>query len=414
MAKVRRPLNILHLSTLGLWDLGTGKGRLSFALPLYNYAARGHRVWLLTSARHQQSGVYQGVRVRRLPTLLHPVIKKGWELSTTFLHLPFFYLALTVAGLTRLAPRPQVVYAHDLFAALPAYVWSRLCGARYVLRLYGVAPPHHWAQRRFWRFAFRLPADLYILTNDGTAARDLARSYGVPVDKICFWVNGISKSWAERPDNSPKTGGNPKEKVVLSVSRLVGWKQVDLLIRAMPAVLSRLRQVKFVIVGEGDQRPYLEKLAEDLGVSPWVHFTGAVEHARVLDYLRSCDLLVSLNALSSINNPVLEAMVCGKAVLALNTGTTADLIRQGENGLLLEKGDPQEIGKAIVQLLQDEDLKARLGKKAREFILSRWPSWEERVAGEMATVKSLCTDSRKDFLAVKAKWDQVLDLTCWR
>ena len=189
---------------------------------------------------------------------------------------------------------------------------------------------------------------------------------------------------------------------------------MDIIIKSIPKVVKRNKMIKLIVVGDGKERAYLENLAKNLGVSDFIVFVGAVDHQKALDYIRACDVLVSMNALSSICNPVLESMVCGKTVIALNTGTTQELIKDGYNGILVHVDEIDKLPEKILYILQDDDTRKRIGESAQRFILENWPTWEERVNLETNLVEALCMGDYEKYITLKTVADSLLDLTAWR
>jgi glycosyltransferase involved in cell wall biosynthesis len=236
-----------------------------------------------------------------------------------------------------------------------------------------------------------LKADLYLLTNDGTAADKVALSFGVPSDKIRFLKNGINKEWGiSCYDETLKKEIAPnKEFVLLSVSRLVNWKQVDLIIKALPDLIRLNNNIKLIIVGDGPDRVKLEKLCIQLQISEYVIFTGALPQKTIKDYMAISDIFISMNALSSLSNPVFEAMICGKTAIALNRGTTKELIRNEENGILVEEEQIDELPLIMNNILQNDIMRKRIGDSAKKYMLEQWPTWEERVSQEISIIESL-------------------------
>jgi glycosyltransferase involved in cell wall biosynthesis len=390
-------MNILNLAPFNVWDLGYGKGRVSTYLPLRGLVDRGHKVWWLTSAEQVAEGddarlKRDGIEVLRFKVPFLTSKSRGLGIALSKTHSWVFMLVCVARGYM-LARRikPDLIYANQLIAAFPAFLLSRILRVPYVVRSYGfhylskVVRPLYWGT-----LAFKLPADLYILVNDGTSGDKIVRSFGVPDEKIAFLVNGIDKDLPSKADRSFRDKLAPHgEDVVLCAYRLVPSKQIHLLIEAIPAVTRQNSNVLFVIVGDGPERPRLVSLCEDLGVSRFVRFEGATPNSVIPSYLGAADLVISLNAASSISNSVLEAMCLGKAVIALNTGTTSDLITHLENGFLLEADGIHKLAEAIVSLLDDERLCGSLGRSARDFMLEHWPSWEERVAQEVQLVEGV-------------------------
>jgi len=389
-------MNILNLAPFNVWDLGYGKGRASTYLPLKGLADAGHRVWWLTSLKEVQEGddrrlKQDGIEVVRFG-VPRPSSASG---ISTLVGSKLHAWAFLVSGLSKgyaisRQTRPDLICAHQLIAAFPAFLLSRLLRVPYVVKTYGFFG-EIFEKRSYWgKYAFRLPASLYVLVNDGTAGDRIARSFGVPDEKIAFLVNGIDKGVQATPDPSLRSGLSPHgESIVLSVYRLVPSKQIHLLLEAVPRIANQRADIRFVIVGDGPERPRLVDLCERLGVSDFVMFEGSVPHHEVPSYLAAADLVISLNSASSVANPVLEAMTCGLPVIALNTGTTSDLIANGENGILLEENELDQLPGLILKTLHDHDLRRSLGESARQFMLDHWPTWEERVAEEVRLLEDV-------------------------
>jgi len=395
-------MNILNLAPFNVWDLGYGKGRVSTYLPLKGLADAGHRVWWLTSLDEVSEGddsslEGDGIKVVRFRVPSSTATTGARAAILSKLHSWAFLLSgfAKAYALTRHF-RPDLICAHQLIAAFPAFCLSRLLGVPYTVKTYGFFG-ELFAQRLYWgKYAFRLPASLYILVNDGTSGDEIAHSFGVPDHRIAFLVNGIDKNLATKADQSLRQRLAPNgERIILSVYRLVPSKQIHMLIDAIPQIVSQRSDVRFVIVGDGPERARLMSLADRLGVSEYVQFEGSVPNEMVPSYLAGADLLVSLNSASSIANPVLEAMCYGTAVIALNTGTTSDLIVDGENGILLETDEIAELPRVVLEALDDDRRRGSLGKAARQFIIDNWPTWEERVAQEVQLLEGVVKSHRR-------------------
>lgn len=392
-----KPINILHLSYLSIWNLGQNKGRVSIFLPLKAFVDRGHNVKYLTHDKDQKSGNFDGIEVEIICKFIGPIKKKYLISITRFLLFPFITLCYVLKVLLSLKKfKPDVIYAHTTDVALSAFILSKLLKTKYVLRLYGVNIKKY---RKFYNrilhfdfyLTFLLKADLYILTNDGTNARDIAIGLGVKKDKIHFLKNGIDKSIAfKEEDKSLKILIAPNnEKILITVSRLEKWKQVDIIIKTFSELVKVNSNIRLIVVGDGNEYNNLVLLSKSLNIESSVIFTGAIEHYQVIDYLKISNIFISMNSLSSMSNPVYEAMICGIPVIAINAGSTEDLINDKINGFLIESNKIDKLHLLINDVLTNNELVQKVSRNAQNFMLDEWPSWEERVKYEIELIESL-------------------------
>ncbi|MDP1809411.1 MAG: glycosyltransferase family 4 protein [Actinomycetota bacterium] len=158
---------------------------------------------------------------------------------------------------------------------------------------------------------------------------------------------------------------------LISVSRLIGRKGIDDLIRALPAIKESLGPVELTVVGEGNLKDSLSALAESEGVGRDVTWLGAVDHDGLPDIYRRSDLFVLPSHFEGMSNALLEAMASGLPVVVTATGGTDELI--DGNGLIVSAGDSGALGRAIIDILGDDDKRRAYGAGSRE-IASRF-SW---------------------------------------
>jgi rhamnosyl/mannosyltransferase len=153
--------------------------------------------------------------------------------------------------------------------------------------------------------------------------------------------------------------------VVLFVGRLVEYKGVDVLLRA----LAGLEHVRAVLVGDGPRRVALEELAADLGLGGGrVTFAGEVTDEQMARFYAACDLFVlpSVTRAEAFGVVQLEAMAAGKAVVSTSVPTGVPWVNQHERtGLVVPPGDVPALRAAIRRLLADPDLRARMGREGR-------------------------------------------------
>ncbi len=163
----------------------------------------------------------------------------------------------------------------------------------------------------------------------------------------------------------------PSSHVLLTVARLAAseqYKGIDKVIQALPKVLKHVPNVLYVVVGDGDDRPHLERLAIKIGVHKHVFFMGRVTSNELKAYYKACEVFIMPSRGEGFGIVFLEAMSFGKPVIGGNHGGTPDVIVEGETGFLVEYGDIDALADRLIRLLRDEDLRKRMGEAARRRV----------------------------------------------
>jgi glycosyltransferase involved in cell wall biosynthesis len=160
--------------------------------------------------------------------------------------------------------------------------------------------------------------------------------------------------------------------VVMAMGRLVYKKGFEFLIRAAPAITAAFPDARFLIAGDGDLARPLAALANDLGVADRIIFPGHISWQDGHRYLRLADILVVPSVVDAqgnvdgLPNVLLEAMATGCPLVASHVAGIPDVIRDGENGLLVPEKEPEALAAAIIELLESPDLRRALGMGARQ------------------------------------------------
>ncbi|MEV6284863.1 glycosyltransferase family 4 protein [Kribbella sp. NPDC051770] len=165
--------------------------------------------------------------------------------------------------------------------------------------------------------------------------------------------------------------------VVACVSRLIARKGQDTLIRAWPRVLADVPDAVLLLVGGGPERERLEALAEPLGDA--VHFTGSVPWQDIPPYVDAADVFAMPTRTrrfglepEALGIVTLEASATGKPVVIGDSGGTADTVRHGETGYLVDPYNPVATAVRLVELLTDRGRAQAFGRAGREWVESEW------------------------------------------
>ena len=159
---------------------------------------------------------------------------------------------------------------------------------------------------------------------------------------------------------------NITDKVILTNARLTPWKGIDMLIKIMPQLIKKYKNIRFVIVSEGPERKNLEKLAVDLDVEEHVFFAGRVSRELVVEYLKISDVFVLNTNYEGMSHVLLEAMKVGTPIITTKAGGNPETIKDKETGLLIDYRDKEQWINAINQILDNPDLSEKLVNNAKE------------------------------------------------
>lgn len=411
-------MNVLMICAADVWSMGEGKGAPTIYHTLKAFNDVGHTIYLVLPRASGGDGAlgadveglaaFPRVRFRRVAWPRPWGRRRGsrslFSRAWGKLQLAMIFPLVAAWEGRRILKQEKidVLYGYEVQGVLAASLLRLFKRVPLVARFQGSVldpafrNPLHLVRKLDHVIALRAPANLYIMTDDGTMGDvTLTRLNPRSKQRLRFWRNGIDLERFQ-PTSREKAAGAKMSigfpagtAMVVSTSRLVRWKRLDRAIRAWPRVMEKRPDATLVLAGDGDERPQLEEMVSTLGLQNNVLFTGALRQDEVTKYLRAADVLLSVNDLSNAGNPLMEAIVCGKAIVTLNNGSTARLIEDGVTGILLEPDDDEALAAAIVRLIEDPNLRHRLGRQARQFALENFRTWDERMAEEVQAVLEL-------------------------
>ena len=193
---------------------------------------------------------------------------------------------------------------------------------------------------------------------------------GVPEDRCVLIENAVDIAEFARtlspPEARRRLGENPARLVIGAVGRLSAEKGFDILIRAADRLLREGHDFEVWIVGEGDQRDPLQTLINELGRADRIRLRGYC--ANPCEIYEAMDIYALSSLREGFPNVVLEAMAMGIPVAATRIAGVPRLIRDGENGLIVEPGSIEGLVNALGRLMSDRGLQERLGREARATV----------------------------------------------
>ena len=173
----------------------------------------------------------------------------------------------------------------------------------------------------------------------------------------------------------------PKNKVssnhiVLYTGRFESRKGVGDLIRAAKYISKVDSNIKFILVGNGPLDMNLRKMVDKFSLNKNVQFAGFVPHEKIYEYYQNSTIYVLPSYYEGLPTTLLEAMSCGMASITTNVQGNSELIKNGENGLLISPKNPKELAEKILYLLDNAELRKKLGENARKTIEKRY-TWDK-------------------------------------
>ncbi len=315
----------------------------------------------------------EGVEVLRVP-----VMRQRQDYCSTFEMGTFLVSAAWHSLWQAREFRPDVVH---IFFGIPdgpiGWLLKRSYGLPYIISLRGADVPsdevkrfakQYKVLRPFIRWLWR-DANALVAVSNGLRSYAKETSPDLPIQVI---PNAIDLS-AFTP--APQRGINSLVRL-LYVGRFNVFKNVETLVEAV-GKLSQMDVGEFELnlVGEGEQRPVLERMVSELGLTRRVNFVGWVARDQIADRYRQADVFVTATTWEGMPNTVLEAMACGLPIVGTQASGLHELVRDGLNGYLVPTKDPEALAQALARLMGDGYERRRMGRESRK-LAEREFAWE--------------------------------------
>ncbi len=281
----------------------------------------------------------------------------------------FVLAAFRAAGRT-----PALVIA--LHPHLAPIVWGMKARSRKFRSMVFAHGVEVWEPLRWPRGAALRRADLVIAPSADTAQHLIAEQ-GVNPAKIQRVPWGLDPDFEARlgaPNLiSPPPGFPASGQVLLTVGRWNAaekYKGVDTLISALPHVLKTAPNIFLVLVGDGDNRPRLERLAHDLNVGKQIRFLTNVTAEELFACYANCEIFALPSKGEGFGMVFLEAMAHGKAVIGGAHGGIPDVVEDGATGILVPHGDVAKLAQAITFLLENPARAREMGARGKDRLMN--------------------------------------------
>jgi len=334
----------LHIDTARSWRGGQNQ----VLVTVLGLRALGHRATLVAHPDGElRRRAAEGLDLVPLAPGHELDLKAAWKLSRVVQRLS-----------------PDVVHAHDPHGvAMASMALSMLTRSPTPALVAARRVDFRLKRNSFSRWKYR-QVDLFIASSN--AIRDLLIADGVGAANVVTVYEGIDVGRIERlapvnvralfflPHNAPVVG---------NVAALVPHKGQRHLIEAMPMVLAQVPDARLVVLGEGPLRPQLEHRVKQLHLERHVVLPGFRDD--VLACIKGFDLFVLSSETEGLGTSLLDAMAAAKACIGTRAGGIPEAVAHEETGLIVPTHDPAALAQAIVQLLQDEPRRRRMGEAGR-------------------------------------------------
>jgi glycosyltransferase involved in cell wall biosynthesis len=307
----------------------------------------------------------EGVEVQRVP-----VMRQRQDYCST-LEMGTFLVSGAWHSLWQVRRfRPDVVH---IFFGIPdgpiGWLLKRIYRLPYIISLRGADVPsdevkrftkHYIVLRPFIRWLW-YDADALVAVSNGlrSYAQETAPDLSIQVISNAIDLSEFTPALQRKSEGSVR---------LLYVGRFNTFKNVVTLVEAV----GRLNQMdvgsfELELVGEGEQRPVLERMVSELGLTRKVHFSGWVARDRIADCYRSADIFVTSTTWEGMPNTVLEAMACGLPIVGTQASGLHELVREGVNGHLVPIKDPNALAEALARLIDNGYERRRMGRESRKL-----------------------------------------------
>lgn len=319
-------------------------------------------------------------------------------------HLNFAFIEYSVR-LVNSTGRFDIIHAHDWVVAFSARSLKSSFSIPLVCTIHATESGrnsgiHTEVQNYIHSVEWWLTYEAWrVVVNSGYMKSEVLRLFNLPEDKVRLIPNGVDLhkfDGFERDKAFREEYAGDNEKIVFFVGRLVNEKGAHVLIDAIPKVLARCYNVKFVIAGRGPQLDYLRVKADELEVAHKVYFTGYISDDSLLSLYKCADIAVFPSLYEPFGIVALEGMVAGLPVVVSDTGGMDELVEHGVDGMKAYTGNANSLADSILELLLHPDSAGEMKKRAKEKVRNCY-NWDIISMKMMEVYEEVMKENNKDW-----------------
>lgn len=380
-------MRIIYISSEDMQKEGAGKTH--FIEVAQNLVKLGNELLVLLPGYWPWDKRNYSLNVRYIPTF-----KKSMLSYLLYEALSFFYLIFYI-----LKFRPHAIYLRQgLFEIFPP-ILSRLFRVPYVIEKNGITEDELRSRgfseviirilRLVEKINFRLSNKIVCVTEG--IKKQIAERYRVPENKLLVIPNGANIEIFRPLDKHScrrKLGLDENIFYIGFVGSLAPWQGLEVLIEAAKQVKEKgYAQIKYIIVGSGEQELVLRQMVREYKLEEEIRFTGRVAYEEVVKYINVCNVLVApfteeRNVIIGLSPLKLyEYLACGLPVIASRIDGVKEVIEEGQCGYLFEPEDAKELAEKIIQSYQEREALQEMGLRGRRLVEVKytWRTTAEKI-----------------------------------
>lgn len=266
--------------------------------------------------------------------------------------VPFIFLRSFL-----LSKDARAFHCHGFVSAITGYFLSALTGKSLICTEQSIKLRNP-ASRYIAGMAYRKAA---VCIGSSRAVEEEFKKMGVR--KITVIPNGVD--FKKFTNVGGPTSHIDSPFVVLSVGRLEKVKGHKYLIEAFSEIKKEIPEAKLVLVGDGSERGNLENQADKLGISRSIEFVGEILHDELPRWYHGVDVFVMPSLSEGFGITAIEAMASGLAIVATRVGSLSEIVQDGEAGILVERGNAEQISSAVLRIYRDETFRLTLEENGK-------------------------------------------------
>ena len=308
----------------------------------------------------------------------------------------------------KIARKMDVIYVQNAMAAgLPVALASMFSGVPFVLKFVGDEAWERAAQLRLTkkrleeflakperniririmmiiqRFVLRRAAK--VITPSNYLREEIIKTYKVSPSRIVVNYNA-----ADDNEVLPFQTKRIQHQIV-TTARLVAWKGIDGIIKAVAILKNKFPDIKLVVAGEGPEMNHLQSLAREKGISDHVTFLGNVSRAETWHLRKNSEVYVLNSTYEGLPHTVLTSFAAMIPVVATNISGTNEAIYHEKTGLLVEPNNEKELAEAITRLFEEPELGEKLTKNGAILLKEKF-SWEAHLKNLLSVLESVAVN----------------------